>query len=89
MRSYTLPSFWGTYRQLPDAVKQQARDAYRFFLLDPQHPGLNFKRVGRRRPVYSVRVSRSYRALGVLENGDIVWFWIGPHDEYDRLLRHA
>ena len=89
MRSYTLPSFWDTYRQLPDGVKQQARDAYRFFLLDPRHPGLNFKRVGKRRLVYSVRVSRNYRALGVLENGDIVWFWIGPHDEYDRLLRHA
>ncbi len=51
MRSYTLPSFWSAYRRLPDAVKQQARDAYRFFLLDPQHPGLHFKRMGKRRPV--------------------------------------
>ncbi len=89
MRSYTLPSFWSAYRRLPDAVKQQARGAYRFFLLDPQHPGLKFKRVGQRRPVYSVRVSRNYRALGILEDGDIVWFWIGPHDEYGRLLRRA
>jgi len=39
--------------------------------------------------VYSVRVSRNYRALGILEDGDIVWLWIGPHDEYDRLLRRV
>ena len=26
-------------------------------------------------------------ALGVLYEGDIIWFWIGPHDEYDRLLK--
>lgn len=53
------------------------------------HPGLGFKRVGLRRPVYSVRVSKDYRALGVLDDGDIVWFWIGPHHEYDRLLRRT
>ena len=37
--------------------------------------------------MYSVRVSINYRALGVLDEGDIVWFWIGPHHEYDQLLR--
>ena len=87
LRSYTLPSFWDAYRRLPERVKQQAREAYEFFLSDPRHPSLDFKRVGRRRPVYSVRVNIDYRALGVLDSGEIVWFWIGPHDEYDRLLR--
>jgi hypothetical protein len=24
----------------------------------------------------------------LLEGDAILWFWIGPHDEYDRLLRH-
>ena len=58
-----------------------------FFASNPNHPSLDFKRVSQRRPVYSVRVSIDYRALGVLEGGDIVWFWIGPHHDYDRLLR--
>ena len=88
MRSYTLPSFWDAYRRLPESVRRQARQAYRFFALNPQHPSLNFKRVGQRSPpVYSVRVNIDYRALGVIDGGDIVWFWIGPHHEYDRLLR--
>ena len=69
-------------------VRRRAREAYRFFELDPRYPSLDFKRVSQRRPVYSVRVTMDYRALGVLNRGDIIWFWIGSHQEYDRLLRH-
>ncbi|MCY3669384.1 MAG: hypothetical protein OXH81_27335 [Gemmatimonadetes bacterium] len=87
MRSFTLTSFWDAYRHLPEHVQRQARESYRFFVSDPRHPSLGFKRVSQRRPVYSVRVSIDYRALGVLDEGDIVWFWIGPHHEYDRLLK--
>ena len=39
--------------------------------------------------MYSVRVSIDYRALGVMDEGSIVWFWIGPHHEYDKLLRQS
>ena len=87
MRSFTQESFWDAYRRLPIHVQRQARESYSFFALNPNHPSLDFKRVSQRRPVYSVRVSTDYRALGVLDGGDIVWFWIGPHHEYDRLLR--
>ncbi|MDE2836651.1 MAG: hypothetical protein OXL97_03970 [Chloroflexota bacterium] len=89
MRSFTQRRFWDAYRNLPDHVQRQARESYRFFASNPNHPSLDFKRVSRRRPVYSVRVSIDYRALGVLDEGDIVWFWIGAHHEYDRLLRQA
>lgn len=88
MRSFARRSFWEAYRQLPVQVQRRARAAYRFFELDPRHPSLDFKRVSQRRPVYSVRVTMDYRALGVLDRGDIIWFWIGSHQEYDRLLRH-
>jgi hypothetical protein len=27
-----------------------------------------------------------YRALGVREGDEIIWFWIGSHADYDRLL---
>ena len=46
----------------------------------------DFKRVSQRRPVYSIRISAD-PALGVLRGGDIVWFWVGPHHEYTRILR--
>ena len=87
MRSFTQKSFWDAYRRLPIHVQRQARESYRFFASNTNHPSLDFKRVSQRRPVYSVRVSTDYRALGVLDGGEIVWFWIGPHHEYDRLLR--
>ncbi len=87
MRSFAQESFWDAYRLLPSHVRQQARDAYRFFASNPNHPSLDFKQVSRRRPVYSVRVSIDYRALGVVDEEEIVWFWIGPHHEYDKLLR--
>jgi len=33
-------------------------------------------------------VGRSYRAIGILTASDeIVWFWIGPHDEYEKVLK--
>ena len=89
MRSFAQRSFWDAYRNLPERVRRQARESYRFFASDPAHPSLDFKRVSRRRPVYAVRVSIDYRALGVMDQGDIVWFWIGPHHEYDKLLNRT
>jgi len=89
VRSFAQASFWDAYRRLPKHVRRQARESYQFFISDPHHPSLDFKRVSQRRPVYSVRVSIEYRALGVLDDGDMVWFWIGPHHEYDRLLKRV
>ena len=87
MLSFTRQSFWEAYRRLPEHVQRQARESYRFFVDNPNHPSLEFQRVNPRIPLYSVRVSIGYRALGILDEGDIYWFWIGPHHEYDRQLR--
>ncbi|MGI9175123.1 MAG: hypothetical protein ACR2GR_07385 [Rhodothermales bacterium] len=89
MQSFTQPSFWKAYRGLPENVRQQARAAYRLFAEDPRHPSLQFKRVSQRRPVYSARINIDYRVLGVRDGEEIVWFWIGPHHEYDRLLKRV
>lgn len=51
---------------------------------NPQHPSLHLKKVGR---FWSVRVGIKYRALAVEQDGDLVWFWIGSHADYDALLR--
>ena len=34
----------------------------------------------------SVRVTRDFRVLGALQGDTIVWFWIGRHADYERLL---
>ena len=71
-----------------DVAGYAARKAYRLFREHPQHPGLQFKKVHDRDPVYSVRVSLGCRALGLIENDEITWFWIGSHADYDRLLKN-
>jgi hypothetical protein len=50
---------------------------------DPEHPSLHLKRIGR---FWSVRVGLKCRALGVSAPDSIVWFWIGDHADYERLL---
>ena len=72
---------------LPAEVREQARAAYRLFRSNPRHPGLNFKRVHGSKRFVSARVGRSYRAVGILvEANEVVWFWIGPHEQYEKLL---
>ncbi len=72
--------------KLPRDVRRQAREAYRLFMQNPNHPGLRFKKVHDAEPIYSARINIDYRAVGVLDGNEIIWFWIGPHAEYDKLL---
>ncbi len=86
MRSQTTKSFWRLFASLPDAVQSQSRAAYRQWRANPAHPSLRFKRVGTTEPVYSIRIGIRYRALGLLEGDTVTWFWIGDHDDYERML---
>jgi hypothetical protein len=86
VNSHTTRRFREALESLPEAVQRQARDAYQLFLRDPRHPSLRFKQVHPTRPIYSARINADYRALGAREGGDIVWFWIGSHADYDRLI---
>ncbi|MGI8732837.1 MAG: hypothetical protein ACR2LM_06000 [Pyrinomonadaceae bacterium] len=36
--------------------------------------------------LWSVRVGAHYRALGLDAADSIVWFWIGSHADYDKLV---
>ena len=85
MRSRATPRFWAAYRELPPEIKETARKAYGLFRDNPRHPSLQFKKV-HDDSIYSVRVTLGYRALGLLEDEEVTWFWIGAHAEYDRLL---
>jgi mRNA-degrading endonuclease RelE of RelBE toxin-antitoxin system len=87
LKSKTTRQFREDLASLPEAVRQQARSAYRTFRDNPHHPGLQFKRVHPTLPIYSARVSSDYRAVGVRNGGEIVWFFIGSHTEYEHLLK--
>ena len=88
MKSRRTRRFRALYDALPERVRREADAAYSRFALDPNYPGLNFERIqGVNVPIFSARVSEQYRVLGRGEGTDaVVWFWIGTHQEYDRLL---
>ncbi|MEQ8468958.1 MAG: hypothetical protein RID09_00785 [Coleofasciculus sp. G1-WW12-02] len=79
----TTPKFWQRFYALPETVQRQARKSYDLLKADPNHPSLNFKKVGK---YWSARIGLSYRALAVEDGSDFIWVWIGDHDEYDRLI---
>ncbi|MBD2451396.1 hypothetical protein H6G76_30590 [Nostoc sp. FACHB-152] len=86
MKSSVTKAFRKKLDGLPASVQEQAAKTYTLWRSDPYHNSLQFKRVSQRQPIYSARVSLDYRVLGLLEDDQIYWFWIGTHTEYDELL---
>jgi hypothetical protein len=84
--SHTTKQFRKRLRELPLEVQQQARQAYLTWLRNPWHPGLRFKQIHQLDPIYSARVALGWRAVGVRSGDTVIWFWIGSHAEYDRLI---
>ena len=83
MKHRANPRFWRCYRQLPEEVRRLADESYHLLREDSRCPSLHFKKIGR---FWTVRVGLHYRALAVQREADVVWFWVGPHAEYDRLI---
>jgi len=86
MKSETLPSFWKAYRGLDQTIRYQARNSFRLWAISPFHPFLHFKCINQAENIWSVRITRSYRALGNVENDTITWFWIGNHTDYEKFF---
>ncbi|MBI1881798.1 MAG: hypothetical protein HYR94_26775 [Chloroflexi bacterium] len=86
MKSRTTERFRKAFANLPEQVQRQARAAYKLFSRNPYHPSLHFKQIHPTRPIYSARVSLDCRALGVREGEEVIWFRVGSHDEYNKLL---
>jgi hypothetical protein len=80
----THPKFWECYNSLPADAQRQASSAYERLVQDPFHPSIHLKAVG---SYWSARAGLHYRALAVRKGDVFTWFWIGPHHEYDRLIK--
>jgi hypothetical protein len=83
VKHHAAPDFWSCYRRLPDDIQQTANKSFALLKQDPRHPSLQLKKVD---SVWSARVGLHYRALAVEVPGGFLWFWIGTHAEYDRLV---
>ncbi|RKX73965.1 MAG: hypothetical protein DRP87_17870 [Spirochaetes bacterium] len=83
MRHLTTPRFWKAYNNLPPVIKETADKNFQLLKQNPSHPSLHFKKVG---SYWAARIGRSYRALAVEYKENVLWFWIGNHTDYERLI---
>ena len=86
MISHVRPSFWRAYDALDPRVREVARRVYQLFAENPGHPSLRFKKLAGHERVWSVRINDSFRAIGERDGDTVVWFWIGSHNDFDKLF---
>ncbi len=84
MIHFASPSFWSAYELLPLSVQKVADRNYILLKENTRHPSLHFKKITKYR---SVRIGIHYRALAIEVKDDLLWFWIGSHAEYDKLIK--
>ena len=80
----TTRRFWEYCDSLAEDIQHVARKNYALLKVNPRHPSLQFKKLGK---FWSARVGLNYRALAVEDGAEFIWVWIGPHDEYERLIQ--
>lgn len=85
MKSHAPAEFWRHYEKLPLRVQKLADKCFAFFKRDPLYPSLHLQRI--HDEVWSVRVSDHYRALAKRREDGWMWFWIGTHEEYNKLIK--
>ena len=89
MKSELTQEFIKCFSELPERVQKTARKNYKLWKQNPFHPSLDFKKLKTNQPIYSVRAGIGWRAVGVMKDSNtIVWFWIGSHSNYDKLLKN-
>jgi hypothetical protein len=83
MAHHASSAFWKAYKALPKDIRTIADKNYELLKADPRHPSLHFKKVG---DYWSARVGAGHRALAAEADDGLVWFWIGTHADYNKLL---
>jgi hypothetical protein len=88
MQHRAATDFWQQYRALPHEVRTRADKQFSLLKANPQHPSLQFKKVGERHghETWSARVTLNHRALAIKRPDGYLWFWIGDHKAYDALI---
>jgi hypothetical protein len=83
LKHFASPEFWGLYKALPQSVQELADRNFALLKNDSYHPSLHLKKAG---CYWSVRVGIHYRAVAVEVSDGLLWFWIGSHEEYNKLM---
>ncbi len=75
--------FWKCFEKLPTSVKTLVYKNYSLLQTNPKYPSLHFKKIGN---FWSIRIGNNHRALAIEKENNLVWVWIGTHEEYNKLI---
>lgn len=81
------PDFIALVQKLPQNIQRRAAKQIQLLEENPLYPSLQFKKVSV--GLWSIRITNNYRSLGYEEDGQIIWFWIVPHSEYEKMIRRS
>lgn len=87
MLSTTTEGFRKAYAKLPESIKKAAKKNYSVWQNNPGHKSLKYKKISKTKEIYSIRISKGWRALGLKNKETMIWFWVGSHNEYDKLIK--
>ena len=87
MKSFTTDRFWEKYYSLPENIQKKADNVFDLWKREPYNSNLRFKKIHQGRDIYSIRIGFDYRVLGLKNQDAIIWFWIGSHSDYEKMLK--
>lgn len=81
-------AYWTRFDELPEEIRKLAEENYHSWKENPRNPGLRFKQIHAKLPIFSFRVGMRHRTVGV-ETGDgkIVWFWVGSFETFRKSIK--
>lgn len=89
IRSKRTGKFKDLFTCLPGDIQALARDKYKLWLENPNHPSLRFKPIRSARdnpfPMYEISITLSYRAVCFKDKDTYVWEWVGTHEKFNKL----
>ncbi|MBV6478943.1 MAG: hypothetical protein HGGPFJEG_01700 [Ignavibacteria bacterium] len=87
MESRTTERFRKCFQNLPKKIKNQARAVFKVWETKPDQKSLKFKKIHSKENIYSIRIGLNWRAVGVKNDEQMIWFWIGSHSDYNNLIK--
>jgi len=85
LKHFTVADFWKGYEILSKEVQVLADKSFDLLKKNPRHPSLQFKKI-QNTDFWSARVGLYFRVLAFQKAEGFVWFWIGTHAQYNKLI---
>jgi hypothetical protein len=84
---HTTDKFRKAFRNLPAPVQRKARKAFHLWRQDPGNPLLPYKQIHQIKTGLFHPYRARLGAVGIKAENHLIWFWVGSHSDYDKLVK--